>query len=162
MDDLHLADALAASVSAGIECSQLLRKQRNLFLDTITILAQAVELRDKYTGGHTNRVGAYSLLLAEQLGRPAQEVELERALGVERRVARPDLAQRLGRRLEVSVRGQHVHARLEGPTALAVPDPPAQSWHQAGWYWSISSRAYLALRMSCVSWSPLLAPSTAM
>ena len=60
MDDLHLADALAANVSAGIECAQLLRKQRDLFLDTITILAQAVELRDEYTGGHTLRVSTYS------------------------------------------------------------------------------------------------------
>ena len=67
MDDLHLADALAANVSAGIECAQLLRKQRDLFLDTITILAQAVEMRDEYTGGHTCRVTTYSLLLAEQL-----------------------------------------------------------------------------------------------
>src|SRR5262249_41264802 len=45
-DDLRLADGLAANVSAGIECAQLLRKQRDLFLDTITILAQAVEMRD--------------------------------------------------------------------------------------------------------------------
>ena len=66
-EDLHLADALAANVSAGIECAQLLRKQRDLFLDTITILAQAVELRDEYTGGHTTRVRTYSLLLAEHL-----------------------------------------------------------------------------------------------
>ena len=35
---------------------QLLRKQKDLFLNTITILAQAVELRDEYTGGHTQRV----------------------------------------------------------------------------------------------------------
>ena len=52
-DDLHLADALAAHVSAGIESAQLLRKQRELFYATITMLAQAVELRDEYTGGHT-------------------------------------------------------------------------------------------------------------
>ena len=42
-DDLHLADALAANVSAGIESAQLLRKQRELFRNTITMLAQAVE-----------------------------------------------------------------------------------------------------------------------
>src|SRR5262249_51444725 len=64
-DDLRLADGLAANVSAGIECAQLLRQQRDLFLDTITILAQAVELRDEYTGGHTQRVTAYSTMLAE-------------------------------------------------------------------------------------------------
>jgi putative nucleotidyltransferase with HDIG domain len=66
-DDLHLADALAANVSAGIESAQLLRKQRDLFYSTITILAQSVELRDKYTGNHTERVTRYSMLLAEHL-----------------------------------------------------------------------------------------------
>jgi putative nucleotidyltransferase with HDIG domain len=78
MEDLHLADALAANVSAGIECAQLLRKQRDLFLDTITILAQAIELRDDYTGGHTIRVSTYSVLLAEQLNMAPRDIELIR------------------------------------------------------------------------------------
>ena len=78
LDDLHLADALAANVSAGIESAQLLRKQRDLFLDTITILAQAVELRDEYTGGHTLRVTNYSMLLAQKLELPAADLELIR------------------------------------------------------------------------------------
>ena len=77
-DDLHLADAMAANVSAGIESAQLLRKQRDLFLNTITILAQAVELRDQYTGGHTARVTNYSLLLAQQAGLTARELDLVR------------------------------------------------------------------------------------
>jgi HD-GYP domain-containing protein (c-di-GMP phosphodiesterase class II) len=66
-DDLHLADALAANVSAGIESAQLLRKQRELFYNTITVLAQTVEFRDNYTGNHTQRVTEYSLLLADAL-----------------------------------------------------------------------------------------------
>lgn len=78
MEDLRLADAIAANVSAGIECAQLLRKQRDLFLDTITILAQAVELRDEYTGGHTFRVTTYSLALAEHLQMADADVELIR------------------------------------------------------------------------------------
>jgi putative nucleotidyltransferase with HDIG domain len=75
MDDLHLADALAANVSAGIECAQLLRKQRDLFLDTITVLAQAVEMRDEYTGNHTQRVSTYALLLAKKLDLSEADVE---------------------------------------------------------------------------------------
>src|SRR5262249_37150377 len=75
-EDLHLADALAAHVSAGIECAQLLKKQRDLFLMTITVLAQAVELRDKYTGGHTARVTRYAKQLGTQLGLPASDLEL--------------------------------------------------------------------------------------
>ena len=78
MEDLHLADALAASVSAGIECAALLRKQRDLFLDTITMLADVVEMRDEYTGGHTQRVTNYSLMLAEQLDLPGVDVDLIR------------------------------------------------------------------------------------
>jgi HD-GYP domain-containing protein (c-di-GMP phosphodiesterase class II) len=73
-DDLELADALAANVSAGIECAQLLRKERDLFYNTITILAQAVELRDNYTGGHTARVTRFSSLLGEELDLPAEQL----------------------------------------------------------------------------------------
>jgi HD-GYP domain-containing protein (c-di-GMP phosphodiesterase class II) len=67
-DDLHLADAIAASVSAAIESAQLVAKQQDLFIQTVTALAQSVELRDQYTGGHTQRVTDYSLLLADELG----------------------------------------------------------------------------------------------
>ncbi|MFL5341622.1 MAG: HD domain-containing phosphohydrolase [Gemmataceae bacterium] len=77
-DDLHLADALASNVSMGIEVSQLVRRQRDLFFNTITVLAQAVELRDEYTGGHTTRVTNYSLLLGQQLNLPNTELELLR------------------------------------------------------------------------------------
>lgn len=75
-DDLHLADALAAHVSAAIEGASLLRKQKELFLKTITILAQAVELRDDYTGGHTQRVTHYASMLAQHLDLSEDQLEL--------------------------------------------------------------------------------------
>jgi putative nucleotidyltransferase with HDIG domain len=74
--DLHLADALAAHVSAGIECAHLLRRQRDLFDKTIMMLANAVELRDTYTGNHTQRVTRYATLLAEKLDLPPDQVDL--------------------------------------------------------------------------------------
>lgn len=80
-DDLHLADALAAHVSAGIECAQLLRRQRELFLQTISALASAIEMRDEYTGGHTARVTAYSLLVGEELGLSQKELDQLRTGG---------------------------------------------------------------------------------
>jgi HD-GYP domain-containing protein (c-di-GMP phosphodiesterase class II) len=80
-EDLRLADALAASVSAGIECASLLRRERDKFLNTITILSQAVELRDPYTGGHTLRVTNYSMLLGEQMQLPEKEMNMIRIGG---------------------------------------------------------------------------------
>ncbi len=74
-DDLHLADALAAHVSAAIEGASMLRKQKELFRKTIAILAQAVELRDDYTGNHTQRVTHYASMLAQHLKLPEDQLE---------------------------------------------------------------------------------------
>jgi HD-GYP domain-containing protein (c-di-GMP phosphodiesterase class II) len=71
--DLHLADSLAAAVALGLDRQQLVERHEALFLQTVTALAQAVEMRDEYTGNHTQRVTAYSLLLAEELGMPEVE-----------------------------------------------------------------------------------------
>jgi HD-GYP domain-containing protein (c-di-GMP phosphodiesterase class II) len=68
LDDLRLADAIAAHLSAAIASAQALQeKQRNLSSQSILVLAQAIELRDEYTSGHAQRVTDYSLLLAEEL-----------------------------------------------------------------------------------------------
>ena len=77
-NDMDLADALAAHVSAGIECAQLLRRQQDLFFATINMLAQAVEMRDAYTYGHTMRVTEYSILLATALELSPADVRLIR------------------------------------------------------------------------------------
>ncbi len=76
-EDLDLADALAAHVSAGIECSQLLEKQKKLFLDTLKTLAQLVEGRDEYTGGHIYRVTNYALLLGRQLNQQSGQAVVD-------------------------------------------------------------------------------------
>lgn len=75
-DDLFLADAIAASVSSGIECSQLIEVQRQQAIHTVTALAQAVETRDQYTGGHTQRVTSYAMLLAQELQLPHSDQHL--------------------------------------------------------------------------------------
>ncbi len=44
-------------------------------------LARAVDSRDAYTGSHSDRVATLAALIAEQLGLPAEEVELTRLAG---------------------------------------------------------------------------------
>jgi HD-GYP domain-containing protein (c-di-GMP phosphodiesterase class II) len=51
----------------------VLAEGQDTVIQTVTALAQAVELRDRYTGGHTQRVTNYTLLLAERLGLPSAE-----------------------------------------------------------------------------------------
>ena len=53
----------------------MIRRQREMFLQTISALASAIEMRDAYTGGHTARVTAYSIMIGEQLKLSAKEID---------------------------------------------------------------------------------------
>jgi HD-GYP domain-containing protein (c-di-GMP phosphodiesterase class II) len=55
-----------------------LNRQRQLFLSTIEKLTGTVELRDKYTGEHSQRVTSFATLLGQQLHISAEELELIR------------------------------------------------------------------------------------
>ena len=45
-----------------------------MFLHTVTALARAVEIRDQYTGNHTQRVTEYSFMLAQRMDLPADQL----------------------------------------------------------------------------------------
>ncbi len=77
--DLNMADSLAAALAVGLERIRMIERQQDLLVQVVTALAQAVELRDEYTGNHTGRVTTYSLLLAEELGMPEDQRRLLRA-----------------------------------------------------------------------------------
>ncbi len=71
--DLDLAESVAAALALALDRQQLVARHQNLFVQTVTALAQAVEMRDRYTGNHTHRVTSYALLLAEELGVPTEQ-----------------------------------------------------------------------------------------
>ena len=50
-------------------------KNRKLFLDSIRMIATAVDEKDPYTHGHSERVSRYSVLIAKNMGLPEEEVE---------------------------------------------------------------------------------------
>src|SRR2546425_204618 len=50
-------------------------QNHELFLGSIRMLAAAIDEKDPYTRGHSGRVAKYSVIIAEQLGLPAAELE---------------------------------------------------------------------------------------
>jgi putative nucleotidyltransferase with HDIG domain len=50
-------------------------QNRELFLGSIRMLAAAIDEKDPYTRGHSGRVAKYSIIIGEQLGLPAAELE---------------------------------------------------------------------------------------
>ncbi len=63
--DLSAAELLASNASLAIENARLYRDLEQGYLSTINTLAKALEARDKYTGGHAERVARYSRMLAD-------------------------------------------------------------------------------------------------
>lgn len=108
-------------------------------LQTVTALAQAVELRDKYTGGHTQRVTNYALLLAERLGMSATDRMLLRVgvplhdigkIGVDDAILRkaaPLDSQEFQRMQSHPVRGAEILGSIPG---LAPVLPIVRSHHE--------------------------------
>jgi putative nucleotidyltransferase with HDIG domain len=68
--------AIGEQATVAMENHKLRQDLQGAYLATITALADAVEAKDAYTGGHCERVARYAHRLGEELGLP------ERSLGV--------------------------------------------------------------------------------
>jgi len=56
------------------ELKKLYQNLQNSFLSTIYALSEAIEAKDPYTRGHSERVTEYSLEIAQELGLPNEEI----------------------------------------------------------------------------------------
>ena len=66
-EDLALFVSLADQVAIALDNARLYQEQEEMFFQTAESLADAIEKRDPYTGGHTQRVTLYSLATAQYL-----------------------------------------------------------------------------------------------
>ncbi len=74
-DDLKRMQLFAAPLGQAIENARLYTVLKWQYVDTVTALAEAIEKRDPYTGGHVRRVVVYSLLLGDEMGLEVGELE---------------------------------------------------------------------------------------
>lgn len=73
--DLASFETLSNQVAIAIENSRLYDKLRETFVETSGALAEAIEQRDPYTGGHTKRVLRYSKIIARHMGLYKEDIE---------------------------------------------------------------------------------------
>jgi len=53
-------------------------ENRQLFMDTLEMIAAAVDAKDPYTKGHSRRVAQYSVILAREMGMSERDVDMVR------------------------------------------------------------------------------------
>ena len=66
--DQRVLQVLASQAAIAIENARLFESTQQTYYETIRGLAQALEARDSYTKGHSERVTRYSLAIADRLG----------------------------------------------------------------------------------------------
>jgi putative nucleotidyltransferase with HDIG domain len=74
-EDRSLFISLADQVAIALDNARLYQELEEMFFQTAESLANAIEKRDPYTGGHTHRVTTYSLATARRLGLKPMEVK---------------------------------------------------------------------------------------
>ena len=80
--DLELLVALAGPAAVAIKNAQYVLMLEQAYSDTLIVLANAIELRDHYTVGHTWRVTNFSLELCKELGWDEEKLKEVRMGGV--------------------------------------------------------------------------------
>lgn len=73
--DLHLSMSLAGQSAVVIENSQLYSRLDLLLTSRIRTLSSALDARDPYTRGHSERVSKYSVAIARAMDLPEKELE---------------------------------------------------------------------------------------
>ena len=88
-DDFDTIRAMVRHIGVGIHTHRLLEQiaqraeenkrlydeLRAIYRDTVQAFAAAIDIKDKYTQGHSERVGRYSEIIAREMGWSEEEVE---------------------------------------------------------------------------------------
>ena len=88
-EDFETIRAMVRHIGVGIHTHRLLEQveqraeenrrlyeeMRKTYRDTIRAFAAAIDIKDKYTQGHSERVGKYSEIIAQEMGWSEEEVE---------------------------------------------------------------------------------------
>ncbi len=81
-DDIALLTTLADEAGIAIDNANLYGDIKRNYFDTIRALAQAVDAKDTYTRGHSDRVTQYAVEIAKRLGVSREDIQILQYAGI--------------------------------------------------------------------------------
>lgn len=81
-NDLDYVMNFCSQIAISLENTRLIDNMKKSFVSSILSLASALEAKDPYTRGHSNRVAIYSTIIARSLGMTEERVELIRQMAL--------------------------------------------------------------------------------
>lgn len=133
------AAAFAGHAATALETARLYEDRERHFRATLEAFARAIDARDHYTAGHSERVTTYTLVLARAAGIPEAELEVIRRAGMLHDIGKvgvPDAVLRKAGPLDAEERATietHVtigHRMLESIPFLEAALPSVRGHHE--------------------------------
>lgn len=140
-EDVRLLSTIANQVTMAVGNIELFTILQEAYLATVRSLAAAIDAKDAYTRGHSDRVAAYAVAIADRLGMPAeQKLALEMAAYLHDigKIGIPEGILRKPGKLEDAEMAQMRHHPLIGasilkPVAFPWPITPIVRHHHEAW-----------------------------
>ena len=136
-DDAQLLRSFTTQAATVLEVASLYANANELFLDVIKALTAAIDAKDPYTEGHSQRVCEYSVEIARQIGLPPERIHYIRIGSLFHDVGKigvPDIVLGKAGQLtayEYSQIKQHptIGARIMSQVRMMTPEIPALAQH---------------------------------
>jgi putative nucleotidyltransferase with HDIG domain len=81
-EDARLFETLANQAATVLQIVELYQNTEELFLDVIRVISAAVDAKDPYTEGHSQRVSDFAVAVARELGLPVETLHHIRIAGL--------------------------------------------------------------------------------
>lgn len=136
-EDVQLLNALADQAAGVLLLARLYADGNELFLDTIQAITSAIDAKDPYTRGHSQRVSDFSAIMAQELNLPAETIHHIRVGGLLHDVGKigvPDaILTKPGRLTDEEFKKMKAHpvtgAHILGQVRMLQAELPALSEH---------------------------------
>ncbi|MBI5231695.1 MAG: HD domain-containing protein [Coriobacteriales bacterium] len=140
-EDVRLLSTIANQVTMAVGNIELFSHLQEAYLATVRSLAAAIDAKDAYTRGHSDRVAAYAVAIAERLGLPAEQrlaLEMAAYLHDIGKIGIPEGILRKAGKLEDAEMAQMRHHPLIGasilkPVAFPWSITPIVRHHHEAW-----------------------------
>jgi HD-GYP domain-containing protein (c-di-GMP phosphodiesterase class II) len=74
-DDIELFETLASQAATVLQVARLNEDTYNLFYGVVKVVAGAIDAKDPYTQGHSQRVSEFSVAIGEELGLSRESIQ---------------------------------------------------------------------------------------
>lgn len=81
-EDMDLLTTVAGQAAIAVENSNLYKNIRSSYFDTVRALVNALEAKDKYSKGHSERVTLLAMMIADDMGLPEDRKQTLQHAGV--------------------------------------------------------------------------------